>query len=312
MDAVRLSRFTGRSLKSMVLGLSLAYLAAGCVSPRGQSVVGRPVKHTARTERVIVHSDVPIEDNSPLLRELAQLRLDVLSTLALPDSKRPVVVYLFGDEDRYTSYMHQHFPKLPSRRAFFIGSTTELAVYAFHGKHLATDLRHEYTHGVLHSSLRHVPLWLDEGLAEFFEPARSKHHVNDEHLERLAAAVEGGWQPNLERLEQLSDVSEMQALDYHEAWAWVYSYLKAEQESDRQKLVSYIHTLRDSQPARKLSQILGPAKDEGSRMLLRQIAELSPGTETLDAEVPDVQQASFAEAIEAARAKVEQAQGAQE
>jgi hypothetical protein len=308
MDALRSSRFTCRRLDAVVLGLMLACLASGCVSPRGQSVVGRPVKHTARTERVIVHSDVPINDNSPLLRELAELRLDVLSTLALPDSKRPVVVYLFGDEDRYTSYMHQHFPKLPSRRAFFIGSTTELAVYAFHGKHLATDLRHEYTHGVLHSSLRHVPLWLDEGLAEFFEPTRSKDHVNDEHLERLAAAVQGGWQPNLERLEQLSDVSEMQALDYHEAWAWVYSYLKAEQESDRQKLVSYIHTLRDSQPAKKLSQVLGPAKDEGSRMLLRQIAELSPGTSSLDG---DVQQASFADAIEAARAKVEQAQGTQ-
>ncbi|GIT30210.1 MAG: hypothetical protein Ct9H300mP1_22560 [Planctomycetaceae bacterium] len=31
------------------------------------------------------------------------------------------------------------------------------------------DLRHEFTHGVLHSSLKRVPLWLDEGLAEYFE-----------------------------------------------------------------------------------------------------------------------------------------------
>jgi hypothetical protein len=305
MDAFRSSRSTGPRLLAIALGTLLSCFSGGCVSPRGQSVVGRPVKHTARSERVIIHSDLPIGEDDPLLRELAELRLEVLSTLALPDSKRPVVVYLFRDEDRYTNYMQQHFPRLPSRRAFFIGSTTELAVYAFHGKHLATDLRHEYTHGVLHASLRSVPLWLDEGLAEFFEPERSKKHVNEEHLERLSAAVQGGWQPNLEHLEQLSDVSEMQALDYHEAWAWVYSYLSAE-EDDRQKLVSYVHSLRDAQPAKKLSQVLGPEKDEGSRMILRQIAELGPGVQHLD---NGIQQASFADEIEAARAKVEQAKG---
>ena len=37
------------------------------------------------------------------------------------------------------------------------------------GDHLRTDLRHELTHALLHGVLKDVPLWLDEGLAGFFE-----------------------------------------------------------------------------------------------------------------------------------------------
>jgi len=276
MDAIRPAdpQAKSRTTPLRVALLTLAVATAGCVAHRGQSLVDLPIRHSVRSERLIVHSDLPIEKESDIVRELEELRLDVLSTLALPEPKRPVIVYLFENEPRYTAYMKRHFPKLPGRRAFFVGSTTELAVYAFHGDHLATDLRHEYTHGVLHAGLRNIPLWLDEGLAEYFEPGRDQKRINREHLERLSAAMAGGWQPDLERLEQLTDVSEMQAMDYHEAWAWVYSWLQAD-DDDRQKLVSYIHRLRESTPAPRLSESLGLTRDEAGRRVLKQLAELT-------------------------------------
>src|SRR5262245_33326492 len=119
MDAFRASRMRSRWIPAIALAALLSVQGSGCVSHRGQSVTGRPVKHTVRAERLVIHSDLPIEERSPLVRELAELRVDILSTLALPESKRPIVVYLFRDEDRYSNYMKQHFPKLPSRRAFF-------------------------------------------------------------------------------------------------------------------------------------------------------------------------------------------------
>ena len=48
-----------------------------------------------------------------------------------------------------------------------------------------TDLRHELTHALLHGVLQDVPLWLDEGLAVYFELPPANEGVNPHHLEVL-------------------------------------------------------------------------------------------------------------------------------
>jgi hypothetical protein len=65
-----------------------------------------------------------------------------------------------------------HHPNLPRRRAFFVETDTRLSVYAYWGDRVAEDLRHEVVHGYLHAVVPHLPLWLDEGLAEYFEVPR--------------------------------------------------------------------------------------------------------------------------------------------
>ena len=108
------------------------------------------------------------------------------------------------------------------------------------------DLRHEYTHGVLHASLRTVPLWLDEGIAEYFETrTRDSRRIHDEHAKRLALALSQGWRPNLQRLENLTQVNEMGSADYQEAWAWVH-YLIHDTPAGRELLVDYCRALRKS------------------------------------------------------------------
>jgi hypothetical protein len=281
-------------------GLLLALsLISGCATHRGQSLADLPAKHSVRAERLVIHSDSPIDKESPIITELAELRLDILSTLNLPESKRPVVVYLFRDQRRYSEYMREKFPSLPVRRAFFVGTTSELAVYAYHGDNLATDLRHEYTHGVLHSSLKNLPLWLDEGLAEYFEPPRDRDHVNEEHVSRLTAALQGGWQPDLQRLEQLTSVSEMQAMDYHEAWAWVYTMLKSD-NGDAGQLVAFVHACKTEPAPKRLSQAVASTLSTGKQRLIEKVAQLdgSTGGETV---IP----AAFKRPGEAGRAVLE-------
>jgi hypothetical protein len=281
-------------------GLLLASIfVSGCATHRGQSLAELPAKHSVRAERLVIHSDAPIDKESPIITELAQLRLDILSTLNLPESKRPVVVYLFKNEPRYSEYMRQRFPSLPIRRAFFVGTTSELAVYAYHGDNLATDLRHEYTHGVLHSSLKNLPLWLDEGLAEYFEPPRDRDHVNDEHVARLAAAIQGGWQPDLQRLEQLTSVSEMQAMDYHEAWAWVYTMLKSD-NGDAKQLVDFVQACKSDPGHKPLSQTVASTLNTGKTRLLQTMATLD-GSSSTDAVIP----AAFKRPGDAGRAVLE-------
>jgi len=50
-----------------------------------------------------------------------------------------------------------------------------------------------------------VPLWLDEGLAEYFELPPAYAGVNFQHLDYLRNTTGGPFRPDLARLEQLPD-----------------------------------------------------------------------------------------------------------
>lgn len=226
-----------------LLGLAAG---AGCEMPRLGRRSNLPDSHEIRTSQLVIRSDVKISENDPLLSELQELREEIIETLSLPAATRPVVVHLFADQERYSKYMTTAFPNLPPRRAFFIGSPTELAVFAHWGDNVEEDLRHEYTHGILHASLRSVPLWLDEGLAEYFEtPKSGPNRRHPDHTQRLAQAIRNGWKPDLDRLERLEDVSQMQRADYQESWAWVH-YLLHEAPDGRGVLTDYVASLRKS------------------------------------------------------------------
>src|SRR5207244_5086283 len=115
----------------------------------------------------------------------------VYKELQLPSSNTLIQVYLFQDREKYEHFMHIRYPDLPKRRAFFVaqprsvGGGEDLLVYTFWGERIREDLRHELTHALLHSVLRDVPLWLDEGLAEYFDRPPDGQGVNGSHLEHL-------------------------------------------------------------------------------------------------------------------------------
>lgn len=184
-----------------------------------------------------------------MVAELNDLRTEIVRSLVLPKQRDPVTVYLFSDEGSYRRYMQTTWPNLPPRRAYFVGTSRELAVYSYRGPKVQEDLRHEFTHGLLHASLNTVPLWLDEGLAEYFEvrgaTAGGPHR---EHLQQLQDARAEGWNPSLYELEQLSDFQKMTQRDYAEAWGWVHFMLQNDSNA-RQSLVEYIAELEKKEVA---------------------------------------------------------------
>ena len=233
---------------------SLAAAAVvGCATSMTQ-LSALPAKHSVKSDQLLVLSDFKIARDDPLIIELQELRKDVRETLLVPMQEQKVVVYLFSDEAEYTEYMKNTYPNLPPRRAFFIGSPAELAVYAFWGDQVRVDLRHEYTHGLLHAGLKSVPLWLDEGIAEYFEVSSKDHkRINIEHAHRLSTAVQNGWRPDLRRLESLEDVAEMHRLDYQESWAWVH-FLLHDSPDSRLLLLDYLTELRDTDQPSSLAE----------------------------------------------------------
>lgn len=232
-----------------------------------------------RISQFVFYSDVPLKANAPLFQELSELRELIYRDLQLPPSNNVVQVYLFDNQDRYERFMKFRYPELPRRRAFFIAQpraagTEELLVFTYWGEHIRQDLRHELTHALLHSVLREVPLWLDEGLAEYYELPAEKAGLNTQHLEAIRT---NGLQPDLATLESLDQVQQMGRVQYQEAWAWVHLMLRGRPEY-RQVLLSYLQQLRGPDRVGPLQPKLRAVLPQPEPALVQHIATLEAAT----------------------------------
>ena len=145
---------------------------------------------------------------------------------------------------------------------------------------MAEDLRHEVAHGYLHAVVPGMPLWLDEGLAEYFEVPRGHGGLNRPHLELLSdMAAHGQWQPDLARLEQLTNAADMEQIHYAEAWAWVYFLLNSEPRK-RELLINYLAELGKHGRSEPLSARLAALHTQPGRNLTEYLAELPKASET--------------------------------
>lgn len=278
-------RFRGR--RRLLLALP-GCLLAGCNSfklvlpqEKGERAAGEsgpkpPSKYSFRIAPYVFQSDFELRRDLPIFNELAHLRDQVHKELQLTGGNSSVNVYLFEDRERYERFMTARYPSLPRRRAFFvaqprtIGGPDDLLVYTFWGDRVQQDLRHELTHALLHCVLREVPLWLDEGLAEFFELPPDRNGLNAAHVESLAR---GPKRLDLSRLENLSQVDQMTPAEYREAWAWVHFMLRSRPEA-RTVLVNYLHQLRGVSTPSPLGPKLAAAVGDPAEALARHLAGL--------------------------------------
>jgi hypothetical protein len=276
-----------RMVRAALVGLLLA-TAGGCQylrltslgpdqPPPKESPSDLPGKTQLRVSQYVFHADFQLSPNLPLFRDLSSLHEQVYRELRLPDSRNLVQVYLFESKQRYEQYMLAHHPDLPNRRAFFmaqqrpLGGGDDLFVYTYWGENVSQDLRHELTHALLHAVLKDVPLWLDEGLAEFFELPPSYGGVNFKHVEQLR---ERPIHPDLVRLEELTEVNQMNPAEYRESWAWVHLMLRTTPAA-RRVLLAYLADLRTNPHPGPLRPRLLAVLPDADAALTRHLDELA-------------------------------------
>jgi len=247
-------------------------------TPPAASTPAAPGKHATRRGHYVFYHDFPLDPADPLFAELEALPDQVFGELRLPPTTAVIQVFLFDTQDRYERFMRARYRDLPSRRAYMIaeprvgGGPDELKVFTWMGDHLRTDLRHELTHALLRGVLKEVPLWLDEGLAGFFELAPETNAVNAGHLELLRR---GPFQPDLARLEKLDKVRQMEKPEYREAWAWVHLMLRGHPEAGG-VLRDYLQALRTNANPGPLLPRLKDALADADQALADHLARVEP------------------------------------
>jgi hypothetical protein len=207
------------------------------------------------------HADFELEPFAGLLEEVGQLEDDLASDLGLPQPSEDIHLFLFGRKDTYQDYLNQHFPRIPVRKALFIKGRGPGMVFAHRSGELAIDVRHECTHALLHTYVDNLPLWLDEGLAEYYETPAAERVKHSPYVGATRWNARLGYVPDLGKLERLTDISQMQRDEYRDAWAWTHVLLHASDET-RTILREHLQLLADARPTGKLSE-----------QLKRQIAE---------------------------------------
>jgi Protein of unknown function (DUF1570) len=249
-------------------------LLVGCHGLPHAPLSPLPNGHETPVGQLVFHSDFELPHDHRLVRELVEEREYVSSTLGMQTTNEPIEIYLFRDKERYSEYLLRNFPNVPSRRAFFLETDTRLTVYAHWSDRVGEDLRHETAHGYLHAAIPNLPLWIDEGLAEYFEVPRGYAGLNQPHVDLLSDSIERDhWKPNLKRLESLTESSQMGQREYAEAWSWVYFLLNSPPER-REILTGYLAELRTKGSAASISARMGAIQVQPEGPLVKYIATL--------------------------------------
>jgi len=204
----------------------------------------------------VIRADFSLENYNPLIHQLIQLQDDLIHTLDIPPARERISVYLFHSSYSYRRFLETNFPKVSYRRALYIKTQNNPGiVLAYRSSNLPVDLRHECTHALLHAVLPLVPLWLDEGLAEYFEVPPLDRESKNPHMLGIKWGVQLGFYEELHDLEQLQDFDKMTKSAYRSAWAWIHFILHSPANL-RLELTQFLAQIRSNNPPGLLSHRL--------------------------------------------------------
>lgn len=197
----------------------------------------------------VFRAEFPLRDVEALVVELGELQKDIESTLDLKCRERKIEVHLFSSRWNFNRYIRANVPEGVGRQALFVAGNDVGKVYAFRHPDFETDMRHETTHALLHNALPYVPLWLDEGLAEYFERPAPLRAQKRSRQDGIGGLLNRRIAP-LPQLEAESKLADFTLTDYRDARCWVHFLLHGPPEAHAalEEFLATIPTGREPTP----------------------------------------------------------------
>ncbi len=221
--------------------LRCASLAFGIALMAGD----RPAWTEVRSPHFVAFTDARATEAQKALKEFEEIRLTFQAAFPAVqvDPKDPVVVFVHRDQASMKELLPEEFegpnPKLPSGY-FMSRGDRNYALLRLDARHQSEQpyhvVYHEFTHGILHRNFRGIPVWLDEGLAEYYGETRiqsDKVLIGNPSRGSLEILRGGGLLP-LERLLRVTQRSpeyregDKTGMFYAEAWALTHFLLMEE------------------------------------------------------------------------------------
>lgn len=214
----------------------------------------------------IVRSEFKVSTDRAFLVELSDLEREVVDTLKLKQQPVPIELNLFASRNSYLNFIWRRVPEGRRRRALFVKGDDHGRVYAYRSREFTTDIRHECTHALLHNALPFLPIWMDEGLAEYFEATPAARRASD-RLKNRKRWSRVGWSPNLKHLERNHGLRDMNATDYVNSWSWI-RFMLHESDESRKVVVTYIQEIQNGDPPGAFSAYLDQHLPNANQRLL--------------------------------------------
>lgn len=228
----------------------LIVLMMGIVSFRAFAVENEwPVQ--AHFESFSLLADYQV-DAQGIQSQLTGLAKELSETLGVVSTGEPIQLVLFESRKKYLAYIGSAVPASRDRRAVFVRKGSLTSIYCYRSHELLTDLRHEMTHALLHQHLQFLPLWMDEGLAEYFEET-PEQRLSSSRTKNVRWKSAVGWSPDLDRLERIVIAGQMNSTDYHECWA-LCCYLLNESQETRNLLRNYLEQIHNGHAPPQFSE----------------------------------------------------------
>jgi hypothetical protein len=225
------------------------------VAASGATTMSRwPIEHEAG--QFLIHSTVARRQYESQLQSLSDLPRELSTALRIPITEETIHVVILESREALDSYVHRVLPSAPSRPALYIRHRGPGLVLTYFHARWIEDVRHECTHALLDASHLKLPVWLDEGLAEYFETPGENPIQHPRHCKSVRSQLRYGQVAELERLEQLGSNADLTPKDYRDAWSVVALMLNASAGS-RTVFCDYLKDLQEQRAAGLLSRRRG-------------------------------------------------------
>jgi hypothetical protein len=189
-----------------------------------------------RTDGIVVYSSADVEKSRAIVEGLLRFRDDCIAFLPVNHfiPPAPACIYLLSSESGYENLCKYSSSAVGTAGVFYQAiDASYIAIDLTAGSVGLTTVYHEYFHFIAEHTMPTLPLWANEGLAEFFSTYEIKNdhgiigHPIKDHVDRL-------WSEDPMPFVELFAVNNMSddyhsgfrgALFYAESWAVVHGQL---------------------------------------------------------------------------------------
>jgi hypothetical protein len=204
-----------------------------------------------------LHSTVPIALLEKQLASVMTLPAEICEQLQVAIASDRIDIVILESREALDSYARRFLPNTPSRRALYFRHRGPGLVMTYYHPGWIHDARHECTHALLDASEIALPLWQDEGLAEYFETPGDRPVDRSTHFSPVRSQVRYGQIPDLVKLESLDSRDGLDPKEYRDAWS-VIAFLLHSSAPTRRAYQEYLQDLQAKRVAGFLSHRLTP------------------------------------------------------